>query len=412
MRISFSPIIAPLISTVLFMLGSGYLTTFISIRMSESGHSAQAIGMVASAFYIGLVIGGFQISKLIVKIGHLRVFTIFVGIFNTVCLLHILSDNVYLWFVLRFIAGMALSGFYITVESWLLECSNATNRGTTLGLYMIALSTAQAFSQLLLQKYKVMSLYPFIIITTLLSLSIIPVAVAKNKKAQDHEIELVSLSSLSKVASSSLAICLVSGLFLSVIYSLLPVFFNGLTEDSEKTSYLMFATMIGGMLIQYPVGLLSDNFDRRKVMIGVSVFLVGILSYSVFVGFSNMSFMSLMAVSFLLGGMGFIFYPMALSMVCDNLRSANVVSVTQKLSMVEGVGAIMGPIIAPLFIYYFGTKGLSIYFITATACLVAFLTLRVSQKERVSNNSFSMAVHTTPILAELDPRSDEDEEEV
>ena len=81
-RISFSPIIAPLISTVLFMLGSGYLTTFISIRMSESGHSDQAIGMVASAFYIGLVIGGFQISKLIVKIGHLRVFTIFVGTDN------------------------------------------------------------------------------------------------------------------------------------------------------------------------------------------------------------------------------------------------------------------------------------------------------------------------------------------
>lgn len=408
MRIN-SPIIAPLISTVLFMLGNGYLTTFISIRMKEFGHSDQEIGMVASAYYIGLVIGALQIAKLIVRIGHLRVFTIFVGLFNTVCLLHILSDNIYLWFILRLIAGVALSGFFVTIESWLLECSSSTNRGVTSALYMVAISSAQAFSQLLLHKYNVSSLLPFIIITTFLSLSIIPVAISKNKKAQEHDIEFVSLVNLAKVASSSLAICLVSGLFLSVIYSLLPVFFNGITGNTEETAYLMFATLMGGMVIQYPIGLLSDNFDRRKVIMGVALILVAILLFILSIGHKNLSFINLIMVYFILGGVGFTFYPIALSMVCDNFRPGNIVSVTQKLTMVEGVGSIAGPIIAPLFITLFGIKGLSIYFITIGICLIVFLTLRVSQKERVSNNNFFVAANTTPMVVELDPRVEEEE---
>ena len=111
MHLSFSPIIAPLLSTALFMLGNGFLNTFISIRMSDTGHSELAIGMVASAYYIGLVLGALQIAKLIVRIGHLRVFASFIGLFNCVCLIHTLSDNIYLWLILRFLAGVSLAGF-------------------------------------------------------------------------------------------------------------------------------------------------------------------------------------------------------------------------------------------------------------------------------------------------------------
>ncbi len=408
MRISFSPIIAPLISTVLFMLGNGYLTTFISIRMNEVGHSEQAIGIVASAYYIGLVLGALQIAKLIVLMGHLRIFTIFIGMFNCVCLMHAISDNVYLWFVLRLLAGISLAGFYVTIESWLLECSNNKNRGVTLALYMVAISSAQAFGQLFLAKYNASSLLPFVVVTILLSLSVIPVAISNNKIAKKHDIELVNVRSLTKIASSSIAGCLVSGLFLSVIYSLLPLIFEKVTSNSEQTAYLIFSTLLGGMILQYPIGLLSDNFDRRKVLIGVSIMLVILLLIITLVGHENFSFEQLTIIYFVFGGMSFTFYPVALSMVCDTLRSAHIVSVTQGLSMVEGIGSILGPIIAPTFMSVFGIKGLSIYFIITASCLIAFLIYRTFQRERVSHNHFFVAVHTTPVAAELDPRGEED----
>ena len=409
MRINFSPVIAPLISTVLFMLGNGYLTTFISIKMNEVGHSEQAIGIVASAYYIGLVIGALQIAKLIVLMGHLRIFTIFIGLFNCVCLIHAISDNVYLWFVLRLLAGVSLAGFYVTIESWLLECSTNKNRGVILALYTVAISSSQAFAQLFLSEYNATSVLPFIVVTILLSLSVIPVAISNNKTAKKHhEIELINIRSLTKIASSSIAACLVSGLILSAIYSLLPLLFESITGNSKQTAYLMFSTLLGGMILQYPIGLLSDNFDRRKVVIGVSIILLVLLLIIMIVGHENFSFEQLTIMYFIFGGMSFTFYPVALSMVCDTLRSAHIVSVTQGLSIVEGVGSILGPVIAPSFMMFFGVQGLSAYFAITALCLISFLIYRTFQRERVSHNHFFVAVHTTPVAAELDPRGEEE----
>jgi MFS family permease len=405
----FSPIIFPLISTVLFMLGNGYLTSFISIRMNDFGHSEQAIGLVSSAYYIGLVVGALQIAKLIVLIGHLRVFTVFIGLFNCVCLLHAISDNVYLWFLLRLLAGVSLAGFYVTIESWLLEYSTNKNRGVILALYMVAISSAQAFGQLFLKSYTTTSVVPFIVVTILLSLSVIPVAISNSKSIRTgHEIELINIRSLTKIASSSIASCLVSGLFLSTIYSLLPVVFDGITGDTTKTSYLLFSTLLGGMILQYPIGLLSDNFDRRKVVIGVSILLLLLLIVIVVVGHENFSYPQLVIIYFIFGGMSFTFYPVGLSMVCDTLKSAHIVSVTQGLSIVEGLGSIIGPILAPPFMAIFGSNGLVTYFILTTICLIIFLIYRTFQKERVSHNHFFVAVHTTPVAAELDPRGEEE----
>lgn len=408
MSISFSPIIAPLISTVLFMLGNGYLTTFVSIRMNELGHSEQVIGIVASAYYIGLVLGALQIAKFILRMGHLRVFAIFIGLFNCVCLLHAVSDNIYLWFILRLLAGISLSGFYVTIESWLLECSNNKNRGVILALYMVALSAAQAFGQLFLDKYNdPASILPFVVVAILLSLSIFPVAVSNNKVTKKHEIELINVRTLTKIAASSIFACMVSGLILSCIYSLLPLVFEKVTGNSEQTAYLMFVTLLGGMILQYPIGVLSDNFDRRKVIIAVSALLVIISLAIIIIGHENLSFQKLTVLYFILGGMSFTFYPVALSIVCDSLRSAHIVSVSQGLSIAEGIGSIVGPVIAPPFMEFFGNKGLLIYFAITATCLIGFLVYRILKRERISHNHFVVAMPTTPMAAELDPRGEE-----
>ena len=406
--INFSPLIAPLLSTALFMLGNGYLNTFISIRMAELGHSELSIGVVASAYYIGLVLGALQIAKFIVKMGHLRVFASFIGLFNCVCLIHAISDSIYLWFILRFLAGISLAGFYVTIESWLLECSTNKNRGSILALYMVAIASAQAFSQLLLEKFNGASTLPFIVVTILLSLSIIPVALSSEKITKTHEIELVNLQSLAKFASGSIFVCFVSGLILSSIYSLLPLVFKQSTGQPEETAYLMFATLLGGMILQYPIGLLSDNFDRRKVLILVSGLFIFLSLILIIIGYNNFSFEELTIIYFIFGGLSFTFYPVALSMVCDRLRSSHIVSATQCLSIVEGIGSIVGPILAPPFMKIFGLKGLSIYFAIVASCLILFLIYRTMKQEKnTHHNHFVLALHTTPVIAELDPRGED-----
>jgi MFS family permease len=400
----FSPIIAPLISTVLFMLGNGYLNSFLSIRLNQLGHSEQVIGIMASAYYVGLVIGALQVAKCIYHFGHLRVFAIFIGVFNCVSLMHAISDSVYLCFVLRLVAGISLAGFYVTIESWLLEHTNNNNRGVILALYMICLSSAQAFGQLLLGEYN--GITPFIVVAILLSISVIPVAIKNAKNTKIHEIELINFRILYKVASSSIVCCFVSGLVLSAIYSLLPLVFEKISGNSDDTAYLMFSTLLGGMMLQYPIGVLSDRFDRRKVLIAIALLMILFSLSLIFFGHNGFSLTHLTIIYFIFGGMSFTFYPVALSMVCDTMRSSHIVSVSQGLSMMEGIGSIVGPVIAPPFIKFFGIdRGLSVYFAIVTILLVVLLIVRIIKRQRTSHNHFILTMPTTPVAAELDPRS-------
>lgn len=411
MSMNFKSIIPALISTALFMLGNGFLTTFISIQMVELGHSELVIGIVSSAYYIGLVIGALQIAKFIMQLGHLRVFSLFIGLFNCVCLIHAITDNIYLWFFLRLLAGISLAGFYVTIESWLLEFTTNKNRGVTLGLYMVALSASQAFGQLFLKENSSSGVIPFIVVAILLSLSIIPVAISNSKVTKAHDIELLNFGTLRKVASSSIITCFTSGLILSCIYSFLPIVFEQFSNNSEKTAYLMFITLIGGMILQYPIGVLSDNFDRRKVMIAVSATLAAFSILLIIFGYEYFSFNQLAIIYFIIGGMSFTFYPVAVSLVCDNLKSSHIVSVSQSLSMIEGIGSIIGPLIAPPFMLIFGIKGVNIYFTIIVLGLIIFLAKRIIQKERISHDQFVIAVHTSPVIAELDPRGENLEEQ-
>jgi len=164
---------------------------------------------------------------------------------------------------------------------------------------------------------------------------------------------------------------------------------------------------LGGMILQYPIGLLSDNFDRRKVIIGISITVIISASIIMLCGHQYLSFEQLTVIYFIFGGMSFTLYPVALSLICDSLKSSHIVSVTQGLSLVEGIGSIIGPVVAPPFILFFGINGLSVYFVMVALCLLMFLIYRIMKRERVSHNHFVVAVHTSPVVAELDPRGEE-----
>jgi MFS family permease len=154
--------------------------------------------------------------------------------------------------------------------------------------------------------------------------------------------------------------------------------------------------------------LLSDNFDRRKVLILVSGLFIFLSLILIIIGYNNFSFEELTIIYFIFGGLSFTFYPVALSMVCDRLRSSHIVSATQCLSIVEGIGSIVGPILAPPFMKIFGLKGLSIYFAIVASCLILFLIYRtIKQEKNAHHNHFVLALHTTPIIAELDPRGED-----
>lgn len=393
---------APLLALFIFVIGNGFLSTFIASELTHRQESTFLIGLMTSLLYAGLVLGSFRIEKLIARVAHIRAYAAFASIAAIVALLHGIFENVYIWLLLRFICGLATAGIFIVVESWLLVQSTPSTRGRVLSFYMVTFYAAQALGQLLLGLDNSNTALLFAIISICSSLSIIPLALTKTITPAYCEPSTLSIGRIYRKCASGLFGCLIAGLILAAIYGLFPVFLIQNFATSEAVATGMFIIIFGGMALQYPIGKLSDIIERRIVLLAISLCCIAVLLAMLVCLHHHMLFLILCA---LLGGFTFVIYPISISHACDSLDPQDIIAGTQTLLLTYSIGAMLGPIIAPLFIK-FSTYGLIIYLITMSALLVVFLSWRKTVSDDTpQEEAFISFPQNTPIGCEVDPRS-------
>lgn len=171
--------IAPMISIILLVLGSGVSTTLTTLVMSEQDISNTAIAVVSSAFFVGVMLGSYFCQSFIFRVKHIRAY----AALGTICVAGIIIQSlyfsVYLWALLRLSTGFCLAGLYIVIESWLLGLSVESNRGQILAIYMMSFYAAQASSQLILKIPGITTLVIFSLIAIFMAFSVVPLAVTR-----------------------------------------------------------------------------------------------------------------------------------------------------------------------------------------------------------------------------------------
>ncbi|MBT4879440.1 MAG: MFS transporter [Alphaproteobacteria bacterium] len=404
----FCSVIPPLLSMFFLMNGVGLFGTFIPIRLEMESVSSLNIGLITSAYYTGMALGAFKNANFILRVGHIRAYAAFASLTAVVMLSQGLFYSLWYWILLRAISGYCLAGLYIVVESWLLGHSTVKTRGQFLALYMIALYGASASGQFLLNVFNIDSLTPFSIATIFVILSVIPLAITKVGNPTIEEPSALTLIQLYKLSPTGIVSCTCSGLLLGSVLGLLPLYTQTMLNDVSVTALIMFLLIAGGTALQYPIGRLSDLVDRRKMLIFLCFLLLAIELFIITI--SNQSVQSINILIFIFGGASFALYPVSISHTCDVLEHADIVSATQGLMLAYGIGAIFGPIFASVFMSFFGSGGLFIYFIFISVGLAAYLIYRVSTRIPSAvedHQDFVVLPGTTPIASELDPRSDE-----
>lgn len=169
--------LAPLLGLFILGIGNGFLATLITVRLDAAGESATVVGIVSSAYFIGLALGAMVNDRLLLRIGHIRAYGSFASLVAVTVLLQGLFFDPWAWFVLRLIGGWATVGVYLVIESWLLTSGDQKVRGRLLALYMISLYAAGVLGQLLLGVTNAMGVTaPFMVIGLLASLSVLPMA--------------------------------------------------------------------------------------------------------------------------------------------------------------------------------------------------------------------------------------------
>jgi len=274
------------------MLGDGLQGTLLAVRADQEGFSATITGLVMSSFYVGFLLGSIMTPKITTRVGHIRVFAALAALASAAILVHAIFVHVPVWIALRFISGFCFAGLYIVAESWLNDRATNESRGKLLSLYMVVSYLGVGAGQLLLNLADPAEYLLFILTSVLISIAVVPLLLSAGSPPAFRESVNVSLRELFRLSPLGIVSMFAVGLVTATFFALGPVFGQRIGLDVEHISYFMAAAVVGTIVLQGPVGALSDRFDRRIILTIVT--LLAALSAAICVPLSQDSYLMLL----------------------------------------------------------------------------------------------------------------------
>ncbi len=352
------------------MLGAGLQSTLLSLRGTLEGFPAPVIGMVMSCYYVGYLAGTNLAPRLLRQVGHIRVFAALAAVASAAILFQGVVINPWMWALFRLLSGICFAGIYVVAESWLNDRATSTNRGRLMAVYMVVLYIGLGSAQFLLLLADPHTAIPFMLVSILISLAMVPIVVSANQIPERAAPRGVRLRELYRNSPLGVVAVSVSGLISSTIYSIGPVYarLSGLSTSGVAT--FMAVSILAGVLTQYPVGRLSDRMDRRTVIAAIcALTTVVAAALAIFRTLPPALFYALAAV---FSGFVLTLYSLAVSHVNDQLEPTQMVAASSALLLLNGSAAAVGPTFAGSLIAAFGphayfatlgslTGGLTVY---------------------------------------------------
>jgi len=393
-------VLAPLLGLFILSVGNGFLSSLTTLRLDASGASANMVGIVSSAYFIGLTIGALFHDRLIVRIGHIRAYSSFASLGVVSILMQALSADWTVWILARLVYGWTTVGIFLVIESWLLLAADQSVRGRLLALYMISFYGAGALSQVLLGSVAGLGeTAPFITAAMLASLSVLPIVILPRITPTVERVEALKPSRLFQMSPSGVIGCFGSGVAIAAIYSLLPLYLQHTGLQVEEVGHMMASVILGAMVLQYPVGRWSDRQDRRVVLITLAFICLLLCAAILLLPHTSTT---LMITMFLFGGGVFAIYPVSVSFAADRASSESLVPIIQGLLLINSLGSAISPIAISPVMNHFGASGLFWSLAVLNVGLISFFFWRRGVRPESNHVApFAATTAMTPVGAEL-----------
>mgnify|MGYP000825862769 FL=1 len=403
LRTIVSPLTAFFAGTALACCAYALLTSTLGLRMAEASVSTFAAGIVLSLYYAGYIIASLTSNQIINRVGHIRAFSTYISLFSALVLMHYFSDNPVYWGILRLLEGYCMGSSFMCLESWLNTRANNNNRGLLMSLYMITSYLGASTGQLLLNIPDPQGIVIYIVVSVIFSLALVPISLTALPSPNITVHKSMSLIKLYKISPVGVIGCLCSGIFVGGFYSLGAIYANLIGLDVQMTSLFMFFGVLGGLLIQFPLGRLSDRMDRRFLMMWIAGILFFIAPWVHF--FVSDGVWQLCTGALLLGCGTFILYPLSVSHVNDLIEDDDRVNAAGMLILLQSLGMIFGPVAISYFMQHFGAISFVLAYSAVTAGFVLFTLKHITFKPDINYINITptapMPIDTTHAFHEL-----------
>ncbi|WP_439814809.1 MFS transporter [Zavarzinia sp. CC-PAN008] len=389
----------------LVSVGTGLLSTFLSVRLDMDQVGDGAIALILTGYPLGFLLGCLRGRVIIQSVGHIRAFAAFGGFMCAATLAFVIWDSPWFWFALRIGNGLCAAGLFTIAESWLQARTPAASRGLVIGCYMISDKLAYSAGQMLMTSADPHGPVLFALAAMAYALCLVPVSLTRAESPSIAGSVRLNFLQLYRISPVGIVGTFVAGVINTAVLSLSPIMLGNRGLDTAQIATVMTALTLGGLVLQWPIGWLSDHFDRRRVLLGITIAtaLVALLVAAIPTG--NVVVLAVLAVAY--GGIAFAIYPVAIAHAIDFAENRQVVEVSSGLLLSWAAGSVAGPAIASFAMERVGTAGLYGYAALTTALFAAFIIWRMTRRAPLPNDlqgRFVPMPQTTPTSGALNPR--------
>lgn len=400
-----------LLVAAFFVLASNVLQNiYIPTLAVSKGIPAFQVGMMGSFYFVGFVIGCLVLPRLLYAVGHIRMFCSFAAI-SAISTLTISMTNSYeVWFLCRLVTGVCLSALYFSIESWISGFSTKANRGRIISIYRIIDIAGCLFGQMILFTMadfdNLLNFTAIGFLLSMLPLSLTQVQTPVLVEASSEKL-LNIFKTVAKATPLSLYGAFLSGFSSGIFWSLIPMFTKSNDISSNFIPLIVCLYLIGGAILQWPLGMISDKLDRRKIIFCSS--LLGLsatwgINYLVHTGLDNMTLLYILIA--IMGGGSIPIYSLSMAHANDLINKNSVVGLSVLMLVLSSVGSVIGPFsfglasefISAKYLFVFSASAMSLLFITSIYYILTKEKIQQANKKMflfLTRNS-SIVVANTP----------------
>lgn len=342
-------------------MSQGLLLPLLTIMLERSGVSSDMNGINSAALYIGIFCTMFFVEKPVIRFGYKKVIIAGIALISMSVLLFPISDSLVVWFVLRLLVGVGDSCLHFTTQLWIVSSSPADRRGKFISLYGMAYGLGFSIGPLGINLMTFGKAVPFLVSGTLFISVLLLVLRLQNempeqaKKSRSSENRFITTY---RIAWFVLIPGFLYGLMEASMNSNFPLYGLRIDLSQHWISLLLLAFGVGGLILQLPLGILSDKVGRKPILICCG--LVGSLVFFLIpVAGSNVGV--LLVLFALAGGVVGSFFSLGLAYAADILPKAILPAANVIASIHFSIGSIMGPTLGGFGIRYISIHSIFLF---------------------------------------------------
>ena len=357
----------------IYGLTVGFLYPLISLKMAARGFPPSWIGIMGAMPFIAAIIAS-PITPLIMRTVNVsRLVFLAICADLTLILVMMFIDNVYVWFVSRFLMGVAGAVLFVVSETWINEIAEDRSRGRVLGLYTLTLSATLALSPLFIVFFGAEGSLPFLVAFIVIAFSLIPLRWTRGVSPDFSGGQVSHVWRFMLWAPTLVGAAALMAFEEAALLTLLPVYSlqNGVTE--KVAALFLTVLAVGSMAAQPLIGWLADKVNRYSlIFVCALVVLLGALSLPFIID----THIIVWPVMLVWGGAIAGIYTVALAIMGQRFRGAQLAAGNAAFGVMWGFAGAMAPGSAGIAMTIWGANGFVIVMVIAISSFLLLALIR------------------------------------